>query len=166
MYEPDYRTVSATASTPTQIDLVKYPHCTRMVTIQVKLLNFTYLPHDHRLAFSVSQPLSFKEIHKWTLILEINFSLYGDSWPAEQSWPCRQYLAAFGVPNTTPMPSSLIPYYTVPTASCSDAIIRRNEVQHSFLHTYNTQWRQRQHHTNLTIRSKSYGHMVGASTVE
>ena len=113
-----------------------------MVTIQVKLLNFTCLPHDHHLAFSVSQPESFKRNPQVNLILEISFSLYGDSWPAEQSWPCQQHLAAFGVPNTTPMFSSLITYYTVPTASCSDAIIRRNEVWHPFSCTYNTKWRQ------------------------
>ena len=125
-----------------------------MVTIQVKLLNFTCLPHDHHLAFSVSQPESFKRNPQVKLILEISFSLYGDSWPAEQSWPCRQHLAAFCVPNTTPMPSSLITYYTVPTTSWNDAIIRRNEVQHPFLHTYNTKWRQRQHHTTLLYSQK------------
>ena len=40
------------------------------------------------------------------------------------------------------------------------------EVRHSFSLTYNTKWRQWQHHTDRTKLSQSYSHMVGASTDE
>ena len=39
-------------------DLVKYPYCTLIVTIEVQFHNYTLLPYVHHLAGSVSQPES------------------------------------------------------------------------------------------------------------
>ena len=43
---------------PLTSDLVKYPYCTLIVTIEVQFYNSTFLPHEHSLAGSVSQPES------------------------------------------------------------------------------------------------------------
>ena len=39
-------------------DLVKYPYCTLIVTIKVQFHYYTFLPYEHHLAGSVSQPES------------------------------------------------------------------------------------------------------------
>ena len=43
---------------PYKSDLVKYPYCTLIVTIEVQFHNSTFLPYGHHLAGSVSQPES------------------------------------------------------------------------------------------------------------
>ena len=41
----------------------KYPYCTLIVTIEVQFHNYTFLPYEHHLAGSVSQPESLTK-HK------------------------------------------------------------------------------------------------------
>ena len=46
---------------PEKSDLVKYPYSTLIVTIEVQFHNSTFLPYEHHLAWSISQPESLTE---------------------------------------------------------------------------------------------------------
>ena len=54
----------STVRMPSKSDLVKYPYCTLIVTIKVQFHNYTFLPYEHHLAGSVSQPESQNETQK------------------------------------------------------------------------------------------------------
>ena len=48
----------STVRMPSKSDLVKYPYCTLIVTIEVQFHNYTFLPYEHHLGGIVSQPES------------------------------------------------------------------------------------------------------------
>ena len=48
----------STVCMPQKSDLVKYPYCTLIVTIEVQFYNSTFSPYEHHLEGSVSQPES------------------------------------------------------------------------------------------------------------
>ncbi len=48
----------STVCMPSKSDLVKYPYCTLIVTIELQFHNDTFLPYEHHLAGSVCQPES------------------------------------------------------------------------------------------------------------
>ncbi len=59
IYTTEDDQISAICSTSyKEMDLVSYPYCTLVVTIEVQFHDSTFLPHGHHLARSVSQPES------------------------------------------------------------------------------------------------------------
>ena len=59
-------------------ELVKYPYCTLIVTIEVQFHNYTFLPYEQHLAGSVSQPESQTKPNSEDYVRVQHQTIHGD----------------------------------------------------------------------------------------
>ncbi len=82
-----------------EIDLVLYPYCTLIMTIEVQFHKYSFLPHEHHLAGSGSQPESSTTL-KVKIMLEISITQFMVMLDLlTNSWLCQQLLVQWCVPN-------------------------------------------------------------------
>ena len=86
------------------------------MTIEVQFYNSTFLPHEHHLAESVSQPESSTNPKSEDYARDQHQTNHGDAWPADQIMALSAASSGIGVPNNHQLFYSLKTYYAVPTA--------------------------------------------------